>query len=153
MEGFRILGNTVRTINLADYVREYLKSHPNIQLLVGCDSQNRRRETVYALVVALYTPGKGAEVVYKRWTTPKEYVQPVRLINEVYKSVEVAKYLEDHGLPKVSWIDIDLNPDPKYKSNEVFRQACGLVEGMGYRVRYKSMGPVCTYTADMLVKH
>jgi predicted RNase H-related nuclease YkuK (DUF458 family) len=49
-------------------------------------------------------------------------------------------------------IDIDLNPDPKYKSNEVFRQAVGLVEGMGYEVRYKTLGPIATYAADHLVK-
>jgi len=45
-----------------------------------------------------------------------------------------------------------LNPDPRYKSNEVFRQAVGLVEGMGYEVRYKTLGPIATYAADHLVK-
>ena len=49
-------------------------------------------------------------------------------------------------------IDIDLNPDPRFKSNEVFRQAVGLVEGMGYEVRYKTLGPIATYAADHLVK-
>ena len=47
---------------------------------------------------------------------------------------------------------MDLNPDPKYKSNEVFRQAVGMVEGMGYNVRYKTLGPIATYCADHLVK-
>ena len=54
--------------------------------------------------------------------------------------------------PKPKWIDIDLNPDPRFKSNEVFRQAVGLVEGMGYEVRYKTLGPIATYAADHLVK-
>jgi hypothetical protein len=28
----------------------------------------------------------------------------------------------------------------------------GMVEGMGYSVRYKSLGPIATYAADHLVK-
>jgi predicted RNase H-related nuclease YkuK (DUF458 family) len=55
-------------------------------------------------------------------------------------------------LPKPVWIDVDLNPDPRYKSNEVFRQAIGMVEGMGYKVRYKTMDPMITYAADYLIK-
>jgi hypothetical protein len=34
----------------------------------------------------------------------------------------------------------------------VFRQAVGLVEGMGYSVRYKTLGPIATYAADNLVR-
>ena len=60
--------------------------------------------------------------------------------------------MKNAGLPKAKWIDIDINPDPKYKSNEVLRQAVGLVEGMGYKVRYKTLGPIATYAADHLVK-
>jgi predicted RNase H-related nuclease YkuK (DUF458 family) len=45
-----------------------------------------------------------------------------------------------------------LNPDQRYKSNEVFRQAVGMVEGMGYKVRYKTMDPMITYAADHLIK-
>ena len=41
--------------------------------------------------------------------------------------MEVAELLREAGLPKVTYIDIDLNPDPKYKSNEVFRQFYKLI--------------------------
>jgi len=74
-------------------------------------------------------------------------------LNEVWKSVEIAEYLKENGLPKVKWIDIDINPDPKYKSNSVLRQAVGLVEGMGYNVRYKQLGAIMTYAANHLVRN
>lgn len=139
-------------IVLEEYVRTYLASHPDIQLLVGCDSQNRGKETYYAIAVAMYTPGHGGHVVFKRWKTPKERVRATRLINEVWFSLETAEAIRKAGLPKPKWIDLDLNPDPQYKSNEVFRQAVGLCEGMGYEVRFKTLGPLVTTMADMIVR-
>lgn len=139
-------------VQLESYVRDYLKSHPGVQILVGCDSQNRHSDTVYAVVVAMYTPGKGGHIIFRRWKTPKERVRSVRLLNEVWYSVETAEALRTAGLPKPNWIDLDLNPDPKYKSNEVFRQAVGLCEGMGYKVRFKTLGPLVTTMADNIVR-
>jgi predicted RNase H-related nuclease YkuK (DUF458 family) len=81
-----------------------------------------------------------------------ERVRSVRLLSEVWYSIEIAEELKNAGLPKAKYIDIDLNPDPKYKSNEVFRQAVGLVEGMGYSVRYKTLGALVTHAADGLTK-
>ena len=137
---------------VVDYVKEYLDEHEDIEILIGCDSQNRSSETVYAVVVAMYRPGKGAHIIFRKWKTPKEFNRPTRLLNEVWFSVEVAELLKKAGVKKPKWIDIDINPDPRYKSNEVFRQAVGLVEGMGYSCRFKSLGPITTYTADSLVK-
>ena len=137
---------------LIPYVKNYLENHEGIEILIGCDSQNFADKTIYAVVVALYTTGKGAHVLYRRWKTEKEYTRSVRLLNEVWYAIETAEYLREAGIPKPKWIDIDLNPDPRFKSNEVFRQAVGLVEGMGYKVRYKTLGPIATYCADHLVR-
>ena len=137
---------------LVPYVKEYLNENENVEILIGCDSQNQGNHTTYAIVVALYRNGKGAHVLYKRWKTQREQVRSIRLLNEVWYAVETAEEMREAQIPKPKWIDIDLNPDPRYKSNEVFRQAVGLVEGMGYEVRYKSLGPIATYAADHLVK-
>ena len=139
-------------LDLVSYVSDWLINKSDIEILIGCDSQNFSDKTIYAIVVALYTKGKGAHVLYRRWKTDKEWTRSARLLNEVWFAIEVAEYLKENGLPKPKWIDIDINPDPKYKSNEVFRQAVGMVEGMGYKVRYKSLGPIATYAADHLVK-
>jgi predicted RNase H-related nuclease YkuK (DUF458 family) len=139
-------------VDLIQYVREWLMIKPNAEVLIGCDSQNFSDKTIYAIVVALYDTGKGAHVLYNRWTSKREPTRSIRLLNEVWYAIEVAETMKTAGLPKVKWIDIDINPDPRFKSNEVFRQAVGMVEGMGYKVRYKSLGPIATYAADHLVK-
>ena len=43
--------------------------------------------------------------------------------------------------------------EPKFKSNEVYNSAKGMIEGMGYEVRYKTLGPLVTTMADYVVKH
>jgi predicted RNase H-related nuclease YkuK (DUF458 family) len=139
-------------VDLITYVKEYMETHKGVEILIGCDSQNFNNRTIYAIVVALYHTGKGAHVLYNKWTAQREPVRSVRLLNEVWYAVEAAEVMKNADIPKVKWIDIDINPDPKYKSNEVFRQAVGLVEGMGYEVRYKTLGPIATYAADHLVK-
>jgi predicted RNase H-related nuclease YkuK (DUF458 family) len=141
-----------KEVVLEEYVQNYLKENEDVEILIGCDSQNQRGQTVYAVVVALYKRGKGAHIIYRRWKTPRERVSQIRLLNEVWFSVETAQALESAGIKKATWIDIDINPDPKYKSNEVFRQAVGLVEGLGFHCRYKTLGPIVTYTCDHLVK-
>lgn len=139
-------------IDLIEYITDYVSKNPNTKILVGTDSQNTYLNTTYAIVVAMYQHKKGAHVLYRRWKEQRNFNDSQRLLNEVWKSVEVAELIRESNLPKVEYIDIDLNPDPKYKSNEVFRQAVGLVEGMGYKVRYKTLGPIATYAADHIIK-
>ena len=143
-------------IEIIPYLRQYLLEYPEASILIGCDSQNEVRNgvklTTYAIAIAIHRTGKGAHVLYSRWRTPMERIRSIRLLNEVWYAVEAAEEIKNAGLPKVKWIDIDINPDPKFKSNEVFRQAVGLVEGMGYECRYKSLGPIAAHAADHLVK-
>jgi len=143
---------THKEVELVSYVKEYKERFPDVEVLVGCDSQNRKRETVYALVIGLYKPGKGAHVIYSKWTTLREKDNVSRLLNEVWFSVEVAEKLKAELDIKAEYIDIDLNPDPKYKSNQALASAVGVVTGMGYKVRHKGNSPIMTYAADSLVK-
>ena len=152
MKNFKTLYGT-EIPDIIEYIREYLPTRENVEILIGSDSQcYSNRKTTYGVVIALYTPGKGAHVLCTKETLPMEYNTPTRLLNEVWKSIQVAEYLKENGLPKPTWIDIDLNPDPKYKSNAVLRQAVGMVEGMGYKVRYKHLGALTTYAANHLVR-
>lgn len=139
-------------VDFIAYLKGYISTFPDTEIMIGCDSQNYANNTIYAIVIAMYRPGKGAHVLYRKWKNPKELVRATRLLTEVWNAVETAELMVAHGLPKPVWIDVDLNPDPKYKSNEVFRQAIGMVEGMGYKVRYKTMDPMMTYAADYLIK-
>ena len=102
--------------------------------------------------VVLYNTGKGGHVVFEKEFLPKERVRSTRLMNEVYRSVSVANSICEAGLPKPSYIDIDVNPNPKFKSSEIFDSAKGLVEGMGYKCRYKSLNVMATCCADFIVR-
>lgn len=141
-----------KKVILTDYIKEYLKTHEDIEILIGCDSQNHRRVTSYAVVVVLYNPGRGGHVLYQKEDTPKERIRSIRLMNEVWRSIETAQQLKDAGLPEPAYIDIDINPNEKFKSSEVFKSAVGLVEGMGYRCRYKTLGPCAVCCADAAVR-
>ena len=140
--------------NVEEYVKNYCEEHKNdnIEILVGTDSQNKRSYTTYSTVIAMYTPGHGAHCIFKRWRTPKERIRNTRLLKEVEESITIAESLVNHGCPKPKYIDIDINPNPKYKSNEVYQAARGWIEGMGYEVRYKTLAPLVTTVADWLVK-
>lgn len=149
---FNILNNQRNEVDLIPYVRQYMALNPEVEVLIGCDSQNRDRQSIYAVVVGLYRPKKGAHVLYTKYNTERERESSVRLLNEVWKSVEVAELLKNELGIKATWIDIDLNPDPKYKSNAALTSAVGIVTGMGYKVRHKGNSPLMTYAADHLVK-
>jgi predicted RNase H-related nuclease YkuK (DUF458 family) len=152
MNNFKTL-HGVPVPDIINYIKDYLNERAEVELLVGSDSQSySNSKTVYGVVIALYTKGKGAHVLCTKDSTPFEKDTSNRLMTEVWKAVEVAEFLRENGLPKASFIDIDLNPDPRYRSNKVLRQAVGLVEGMGYRVRYKHNGAMMTYSANHLVR-
>ena len=139
-------------VELTSYVADFLRIHPSAELLVGCDSQNHDGATHFAVVVGLHIPGRGARVLYARWATRLMYDICTRLLEEVRHSVEVAETIRTGIDVKVSWIDIDVNPDARYESNRIFSSAVGLVTGMGYRVRHKGDSPLMTHAADQLVK-
>lgn len=141
-----------KEIDLISYIRDYLEKNPEIEILIGGDSQNRGIQTTYAIVIGLYRKGKGAHVLYSKTVTPREKNNVNRLLSEVWMSVEVAEKLKNELNLIATWIDIDINPDPKYRSNQALASAVGIVTGMGYKVRHKGNCPIMTYAADMLVK-
>ena len=104
--------------SISDYVKEYIDKNKETEIIIGTDSQNKGRKTVYSTVVVLYNPGHGGHCLFKRWNTPKEMVRQVRLLKEVEESINLANELVEAGCPKPKYIDLDINPNPKFKSNE-----------------------------------
>lgn len=144
--------NNEKIENIEDYVKDYCSNHKDIDIMVGTDSQNKGQKTYYSTVIALYTPGHGAHCLFKRWNTSKERIRNTRLMNEVAASIETAESIKEKTGIKPKYIDIDINPNPKFKSNEVYSAAKGWIEGLGYEVRFKTFGPLVTTMADWIVK-
>lgn len=139
-------------IDLIPYLEEKLMGSDDIQMYIGSDSQNIAGKTVYALVIVLHYGNHGGHVIYSKQTLPRIQDRFTRLWTEVEDSVELAQYLELNGLPKPQYIDVDLNPDPMYKSNALLRSALGYVEAHGYTPRCKPYAVSATYCADKLCK-
>ena len=148
---FNILDSSTK-VDVFKYVKDYTEKNPESQIMIGCDSQNRKDHTIYGLVLVLYRSGRGGHVLYRRTNVPRIRDRWMRLWREVELSVELANLLSARGIPKAKWIDIDLNPDPRFKSNDVIRAAVGLVESMGYRARTKPHSVVASYCADKICK-
>jgi uncharacterized protein len=121
-------------------------------MYIGSDSQTIGNWTVYALVVVLHYGNSGGHVIYSKKTIPKVINRFSRLWQEVEDSVELAQYLESNGICKPTFIDVDLNPDPRYQSNSLLRAALGYVEGSGYTPRCKPYAISATYIADKICK-
>ena len=147
---FKSLSNGNK-IDLIPYVKEFLSKNTNTTIFIGSDSQNTRN-TTYAVVIVLHNPGKGGHVLYAKNTVPRITDRFTRLWKEVEYSLQTANFLVNNGVQKPAFIDIDLNPDPKYKSNQVLRAALGYVESMGYTPRCKPEAMVATYVADAICK-
>ena len=166
---FKVLSSGKPIGDVISYIKDYIKEFENthfIEVIIGSDSQNRKRKTQFATVILLHKTdydsgiGKGGHVLYKTDTIERPFTRTEaerkdhrskRLLNEAWKSIEVAEMLRNNGI-KVDVIDLDMNPDPKYRSNDVLAQATGWAEGMGYRVRCKPDAMSASYAADTLVK-
>ena len=146
---FKRLGDH-QEVDLIPYLTAALQESDDIKIYVGSDSHNNSLTTVYATVIVLHYGTSGGHVLYS-----KEHVDRVRdtwtrLWNEVERSLSVAEYMYENGLPKADFIDLDLNPDPKYRSNSVLRSAVGYVESLGYVPRIKPYAAAASCCADSI---
>lgn len=144
--------------DIVEYVKNYVKTHNNIDVIVGTDSQVHGPRTTFSTVIGLYDHGDGEyghgmHCITHKWYAPKypKEQRINRLLKEVEESINTAKMLRDHGV-NIKYIDIDISPNPKHKSSEAFPAASGWVTGEGFEYRDKSHGACVTRFADFQVK-
>ena len=141
-----------KEIDLKHYLENWISKNPGYRIYIGCDSHNENRTTTFAVVIVLHYSSGGGHVLYSRRKFPRMVDRHQRLWKEVEFSVEAAMELMSLGFDKPDYIDIDLNPDPKYKSNSVLRAAVGLIESLGISARYKTKSPWAISIADTICK-
>ena len=139
-------------IDLVSYVKNKIEESPELDLFVGCDSQNHGRVTTYAIVVVLHKTHGGGHVLYTREDIPMIRDVSTRIWKEVEMSLDVAEFLVENGIKRAKYIDIDMNPDKKYKSNMLLAAAMGLVKWKGFEGRSKPDAVSASYVADKLCK-
>jgi len=135
-------------VQLIPYLEKWIEENPIHKIYIGCDSHNGPQKTTFATVIVLHYNGGGGHVLYSRETFPLIKDRHERLWKEVEFSVSTAMFLMENGLEKPDYIDVDLNPDPRYQSNSVLRAALGLIESIGIVPRYKTKSPWSISIAD-----
>ena len=129
-----------------------LKIKDDTEVLIGCDSQNTGRKTIYGIVIALHYGNRGAHIIYTKLEFEKIKDRFSKLWKEVELSLGLAEELKLKGITKIDYIDLDLNPDPKYNSNKVLISALGWCTSLGYKVRCKPNSLIASYVADRICR-
>lgn len=150
MRTFKKLSNGA-PVDLIPYVKDILSTRDDIKVYIGTDSQNVDKYTQYAVVIVLHYGNSGGHVLYSKEKVDKIRDRFTRLWKEVEMSIEIAQHLTANGI-KPSFVDLDLNPDPHYGSNNVLRAAFGYVESMGFTPRCKPDAISASYVADKICK-
>jgi predicted RNase H-related nuclease YkuK (DUF458 family) len=94
--------------DLKEYVDLWVKDKPNIEIFVGCDSQQRGYQIDYVVSVCLYQKGKGGHVIDRR-TSEKKATKPYPKRNKenamdeenyvrLWEEVEESRYTNYYSL-------------------------------------------------------
>ena len=162
--------------DIIEYLKDNVEKGEDVRITVGCDSQQRRSYTLFALTIILYDEirHKGAHVVYMKIRTKKERDIFSRLMRESIYSMELAEWLEgklegiyekpkfdtneydgSHPTKKVE-IHVDVNPEygksKKNKSHVVYGSVMGMLCGSGFSVKSKPTSYAATCAADHLLR-
>ncbi|MEZ4738043.1 MAG: ribonuclease H-like YkuK family protein [Flavobacteriales bacterium] len=137
-------------VDVLPHLRAVLSQHRDVEVLVGSDSQNRARHTVYTTTVVLRFRGNGAQVLFRRERAPKVTDLWTRLWGEVERSLAVAQALRDPGRIPVDRIDMDLNSDARFGSHKLHTAAVGFIKAHGYEPYTKPDLLIASWAADVL---
>ena len=137
-------------VDLLAHVRATLAERTDVEVLVGSDSHNHGRHTVYTTTVVVRYRGNGAHVVYRRERAPKVEDMWTRLWGEVERSLQVADTLRADGMIPVRHIDMDLNSDERFGSQRLHAAAVGYVRAHGYEPHTKPDMLIASWAANIL---
>lgn len=147
---FKRLSDKVE-VDLIEYVKQWLEDHPEGEVYVGSDGQDRKKKTMFATVVVLHT-SRGGHVLYSEEITKRATDMNIKLWHEVELSLEVAQYMVDSGLPAPDRVEIDINPDEKWGSNVMLASALGMITWKGFNGQAKPNAPAASNVADKICK-
>lgn len=149
LEGFHSMLDG-RSVDVLSHLRHVLSADKEVEVMVGTDSHNRSRHTVYSTAIVLRFHRNGAQVLYRRERAPKVTDLWTRLWGEVERSLVVARSLTELGAIPVRRIDMDLNSDARFASNKLHTAAVGYVRSHGYEPRTKPDLLIATWAANIL---
>ena len=126
------------------------KKNDNLKIYIGSDSQNHRRTTAYALVIAFRYGKRGVHYIHHSFNVRKIRNRRERLWKEIELTMEMAFAFRDKGI-HVDTVEFDLNKKEDAGSNFLLSQAVGWGIGSDFNVSTKPDVQVACRAADHLV--
>ena len=142
----------------AEEVRKFISNtSESTAVYVGCDSRrfkhlNKWYASYTTVVVIHIDQCRGCVIYGQRDVVPDYGNVKERMLNEVNYAVAIATDIVDSIEDRRFEIHIDVNPDPKHKSNLAVKEALGYVTGMGFVGRIKPTAPIASTAADYFGK-
>ena len=151
MEDFKDFdGNKIQ--NVAEYILEYIKENPNVEINIGTDSFNRKDKTIYSTVICFNHLGNGVHIIYNRIKLDKI----TDLYSRLWKEIEYTKLIADEVAIILNKHDLvlhcDINSNIKFNSNILYNASKGYLSADGYKVEMKPNAWAASYAADYIVK-
>ncbi len=137
-----------------------LNSSESSSVYIGADSirfkkKDGRWYAKYSTVIILHVDSKhGAKIFHKNIEMPDYGNLRQRLITEAGFAIEAASEIVDVIGNRRMEIHLDINPNPKHKSNVAVKEALGYVKGTtGLDAVIKPHSFAATHAADHVVRH
>ncbi len=121
-------------------------------IYVGCDSQVRGKSTDFVTVIIIHIDSRhGARIFHDTNRIERRLSLRERLWKEVELASLAALALEDSVGSRPFSVHLDLNTDPKHRSNVVTREAIAYIRALGLEPVVKPDAFAATHAADHIV--
>lgn len=145
---FTVMGGKLKH-DVCEYITA-MTSESQVEVHVGCDSQNHKRHTVYVTTVVFRFPNNGAHVIYRRERVPKILDMWTKLWGETERSVELANLILEECNLRVNQIDLDFNSDSQYASHKLVSASSGYITSLGFNSKVKPDLLMAAWAANVL---
>lgn len=148
----------------ADAIEAIKESSLSSSIYVGCDSQKfkikgkkgnpDRVVAKYSTVIIVHMDSKhGSKIFHNTITMPDYGNMRQRLMAEVGYAIETALAIVDHVGDRHFEVHLDLNSDPRHRSNVAVKEAIGYVTGtLGFPPKIKPDAFAATHCSDHAVR-
>lgn len=136
-----------------------LESSQESSVYIGCDSIRYKKDKIwyakYSTVIIVHKDSKhGCQIYHQSVDMPDYGNLKQRLMNEVQMAVSAATEILDVLGSRKLEVHLDINPNPKHKSNVAVKEALGWVRGsLGIDAKIKPASFAATHAADHIVRH
>ncbi len=136
-----------QVVDIVKHTLSILEECPYVEIHVGTDSQNHRRNTIYNTVIAYRYGNRGVHYILHSEKVKKIKDRWTRLWREAEMSIETAELVSSKIKVKIE-IDLDFNSDERHFSNKLVQAASGWAASLGYKVNIKPDNQIATKAAD-----